>query len=150
MTSIASGPAREAAVPEEGVPIAEAARRSGVSVYTLRYYERAGLMASAPERTTGGSRRYRAEDLEWIRVCTRMRAIGMPVDLIRQYVRLLTDGAGNEAQRLELLESHRDQVATELAELTRHLELIDHKISFYRGQLAAGTAGAVWAPPPDT
>jgi DNA-binding transcriptional MerR regulator len=46
--------------------IAEAAHRSGVSVYTLRYYERAGLMATVPERTTGGSRRYHAADLKWI------------------------------------------------------------------------------------
>ena len=32
-------------VPQEGLTIAEAARRTGVSAHTLRYYERAGLVA---------------------------------------------------------------------------------------------------------
>jgi DNA-binding transcriptional MerR regulator len=35
----------------------EAAQRAGVSVETLRYYERRGLLPE-PERTSGGHRRY--------------------------------------------------------------------------------------------
>ncbi|GAA3507745.1 hypothetical protein FHR32_007255 [Streptosporangium album] len=64
-----SGPARS--VPEAGVSIAEAARRTGVSVHTLRYYERAGLVVTPVGRTVGGRRRYRQLDLDWITVCTR-------------------------------------------------------------------------------
>ena len=53
MAPITGSSSQQTAVPERGVSIAEAARRSGVSVYTLRYYERAGLMATTPQRTTG-------------------------------------------------------------------------------------------------
>ena len=72
----APGPARSG--PQAGLSIAEAARRTGVSVHTLRYYERAGLVVTAVGRTHGGRRRYQQEDLTWITVCTRLRATGMP------------------------------------------------------------------------
>src|SRR5216683_7015251 len=64
--------------PQAGLSIAEAARRTGVSVHTLRYYERAGLVVTAVDRTAGGRRRYQQQDLYWITVCTRLRATGMP------------------------------------------------------------------------
>ena len=71
-------------VPEAGVSIAEAARRTGVSAHTLRYYERAGLVVTTVDRTSGGRRRYRQLDLDWINVCTRLRATGMPIRTIRR------------------------------------------------------------------
>jgi DNA-binding transcriptional MerR regulator len=136
------------AVPAAGVSIAEAARRSGVSVHTLRYYERAGLVVTTVDRTAGGRRRYREIDLKWITVCTRLRATGMPIAKIRRYAELVTAGPGNEEQRLELLEAHRAEVLANLAELQQNLELIDHKIDVYKGRLEAGEADSLWAPRP--
>ena len=129
-----------------GVSIAEAARRTGVSVHTLRYYERAGLVVTTVDRTASGRRRYHQLDLDWIKVCTRLRATGMPIRTIRQYAELVTAGRGNEKDRLELLETHRAEVLTKLAELQENLELIDHKIDVYRGRLEAGDADQLWAP----
>jgi DNA-binding transcriptional MerR regulator len=129
-----------------GVTIAEAAARTGVSVHTLRYYERAGLVVTTVDRTASGRRRYHQLDLDWIKVCTRLRATGMPIRTIRQYAELVTAGRGNEKDRLELLETHRAEVLTKLAELQENLELIDHKIDVYRGRLEAGDADQLWAP----
>lgn len=147
MTRITGSSSHHKPVPERGVPIAEAARRSGVSVYTLRYYERAGLMATTPERTIGGSRRYHAADLDWIKICTKLRATGMSIDLMRRYAELVRAGAGNEQQRLDVLEAHRAHVLTELATLTENLQLIDHKIGVYRRRLADGNADNLWSMP---
>ncbi|GAA3563722.1 MerR family transcriptional regulator [Amycolatopsis ultiminotia] len=133
-------------VPETGVTIAEAARRTGVSAHTLRYYERAGLVVTDVGRTTGGRRRYRERDLHWILVCTKLRATGMPIRTIRRYAELVTEGRGNEKDRLALLEAHRAGVLEQLAQLEENLELIDHKIDVYRGRMAAGDADRVWAP----
>jgi len=135
-------------VPEAGVSIAEAAERTGVSVHTLRYYERAGLVITSVDRTSGGRRRYRDIDLKWIGICTRLRSTGMPIRTIREYAQLVVAGAGNEEKRLALLESHRAEVLAKLAELQENLELIDHKIDVYRGRLEAGTADTVWFPGP--
>ena len=137
---------RPAAGPEEGVSIADAARRTGVSVHTLRYYERAGLVVTAIDRTTGGRRRYHQLDLDWIKVCTKLRATGMPIKSIRRYAELVSAGHGNEQERLALMEAHRADVMARLAELEENLKLIDHKIDVYRGRIAAGDADRLWAP----
>lgn len=132
--------------PQAGLTIAEAARRTGVSVHTLRYYERAGLVVTTVDRTAGGRRRYHKLDLEWITVCTRLRATGMPIRTIRRYAQLVSAGRGNEEERLALMEAHRAEVTAKLAEIQENLELIDHKIDVYRGRLAAGDADQLWAP----
>jgi len=139
-----SGPARPD--PRAGLSIAEAARRTGVSVHTLRYYERAGLVVTAVDRTAGGRRRYHQLDLDWIVICTRLRATGMPIRTIRRYAELVSAGPGNEQERLVLLEAHRAEVTARLARTREHLKLIDHKIDVYRGRLAAGDADRLWAP----
>ena len=139
-----SGPARPD--PQAGLSIAEAARRTGVSVHTLRYYERAGLVVTAVDRTAGGRRRYHQLDVDWIVICTRLRATGMPIRTIRRYAELVSAGPGNEQERLALLEAHRAEVTARLARTREHLKLIDHKIDVYRGRLAAGDADRLWAP----
>lgn len=131
-----SDPAPAAA--EVGVSIAEAARRTGVSVHTLRYYERAGLVVTTIDRTSGGRRRYRKLDLHWIRICTRLRASGMPIRTIRRYAELVGAGPGNESERLALMEAHRAEMIVRLAELQENLKVIDHKIDVYRDRLATG------------
>jgi DNA-binding transcriptional MerR regulator len=133
-------------VPQAGLSIAEAARRTGVSAHTLRYYERAGLVITSVDRTSGGRRRYHSEDLEWIKMCTKLRATGMPIKTIQRYAQLVSAGRGNEPERLALLEAHRADVAAKLAEVQENLKLIDHKIDVYRGRLAAGDADRLWAP----
>jgi DNA-binding transcriptional MerR regulator len=133
-------------IPEAGLTIAEAARRSGVSAHTLRYYERAGLVITRVDRTAGGRRRYRQLDLEWIKICTKLRATGMPIKVIRRYAELVGAGRGNEAERLALLEAHRAEVLGRMAELQENLRLIERKIGVYRGRLDAGDADGLWAP----
>jgi DNA-binding transcriptional MerR regulator len=140
------GPARSD--PQAGLSIAEAARRTGVSVHTLRYYERAGLVVTTVERTDGGRRRYQQQDLYWITICTKLRATGMPIKTIRRYAQLVSAGPGNEQERLALMEAHRADVTAKIAELQESLKLIDRKINVYRGRLAAGDADRLWAPAP--
>jgi DNA-binding transcriptional MerR regulator len=140
---------KEARVPESaGVSIAEAARRTGVSVHTLRYYERAGLVLTSVGRTATGRRRYQQRDLKWIVVCTKLRATGMSIKTIRRYAQLVSAGNGNEQERLALLESHRADVIAKLAEIKENLRLIDHKIDVYRSRVIAGDADKLWAATP--
>ena len=132
--------------PRAGLSIAEAARRTGVSVHTLRYYERAGLVVTPVDRTHSGRRRYQQDDLHWISICTKLRATGMPIRTIRRYAQLVSAGPGNEQERLALLEAHRADVTARLAEIEENLKLIDRKIGVYRGRVAAGDADQLWAP----
>lgn len=146
MLEVKPRPVSGSPVPRAGLSIAEAARRTGVSVHTLRYYERAGLVITAVPRNHSGRRRYHEEDLKWISICTKLRATGMPIRTIKRYAQLVAAGPGNEGERLALLEAHRADVTARLAELRENLKLIDHKIDVYQGRLAAGDADQLWAP----
>ena len=127
--------------------IAAAAQETGLTVHTLRFYERAGLLAADIHRTASGRRRYTSQDVEWINVCSRLRDTGMAVPLIRRYAELVRAGDGNEPERLEILEAHRERVLSNLDQLRSNLQLIDMKINTYREHLAANTASTLWAGP---
>jgi DNA-binding transcriptional MerR regulator len=120
---------------ERELTVADAARETGVSAHTLRYYERAGLLQPV-ERDGSGHRRFTADDVDWVTVITKLRATGMPIRRIRQYAELVWAGEGNERERLALLEAHREEVLARLAEIERNLELVDYKIGLYRDRLA--------------
>jgi len=112
--------------------IAETAERTGLTAHTLRYYERDGLML-AVDRSASGHRRYHDRDLEWIQLITRLRATGMPIRDVRRYADLVRRGPGNEAERLDILRRHREQVQADLEAVTAHLQAIDYKIGIYEG-----------------
>lgn len=123
-----------------GVTIAEASDELGLSADTLRYYEKDGLLLRPVPRSTSGHRQYDERDLTWIRMVTRLRATGMPIRDVRRYAALVRAGAGNEEERLDLLQTHREQVLRELAEVTGHLAAIDHKIALYTDCVLERTA----------
>jgi DNA-binding transcriptional MerR regulator len=114
----------------ETLTISEAAQASGLTAHTLRYYERAGLLDPVG-REAGGRRRYAEADLARIAFLSRLRSTGMPIRQVRAYAELARIG-GTEADRLAMLEAHRDAVLERIAEMERHLDLIDTKIDNYR------------------
>lgn len=120
----------------QGWSIAEAAEALGLSVDTLRYYERDGLLLRPVPRGGSGHRRYEEVDLRWVELVTRLRSTGMPIRDVRRYADLVRAGAGNEADRLDVLRNHRDQVLRQLAEVTTHLAAIETKIATYEDRLA--------------
>lgn len=65
-----------------GFSIGEAARRSGCSVATIRYYEEIGLVAKAA-RSAAGRREFTRPDIERLRLIRRLRSMAFGVDSIR-------------------------------------------------------------------
>jgi DNA-binding transcriptional MerR regulator len=119
--------------------IGEVAERTGLSVHTLRFYEREGIFANPVRRAPGGRRAYTEDDVDWLTVCTVLRASGMPLPDIRRYAELVREGAGNEEERLTLMLRHRERVTGQLDQLTRCMDLITYKVSVYEDHLAQGT-----------
>ena len=128
----------------EGLSIGEVAERTGLSVHTLRFYEREGLFADPVRRGLNGHRVYGEQDLEWLEMCSNLRASGMPLAGIRRYAELVRRGIGNEKERLALLRRHREHVTTQIQELTKCLDLISWKVKAYEDRLAQGTVGDLW------
>jgi DNA-binding transcriptional MerR regulator len=115
--------------------ISDAARATGVSAHTLRYYERAGLMLDRVERASSSHRRYSDDEVRWVVLLTKLRSTGMPIRRVREYADLVRAGDGNEVERLALLEAHREAVLEQLDAMRSNLDAIDHKIELYRERL---------------
>jgi DNA-binding transcriptional MerR regulator len=124
----------------QGLTIAEAAELTGLTADTLRYYERGGLMLRAVPRAASGHRQYAQDDIDWIRLITKLRSTGMPIRDVRRYTDLVRAGQGNERERLDLLQAHRRVVLARLAEVQDHLGAIDYKIGLYEARLNAEPA----------
>jgi DNA-binding transcriptional MerR regulator len=75
---------------EVGMRISDAATRVGVSARTLRYYEELGLLTPSLY-TSGGERRYTADDLAHLQRILELREVlGMNLDEIREFLTLET------------------------------------------------------------
>ena len=114
-----------------GLSIGQVAERTGLSVHTLRFYEREGILASPVRRDAGGRRVYTEDDADWLTVCMVLRASGMPVPTIREYTELVRQGTGNEKERLSLLRRHKRRVAEQMRALTECQDLINYKVGVY-------------------
>ncbi|GAA1944122.1 hypothetical protein GCM10009738_16930 [Kitasatospora viridis] len=116
------------------------AERTGLSVHTLRFYEKEGVLAEPPRRLPGGRRVYTEHDVNWLHLCMVLRGSGMPLPEIRRYTELAREGDGNEEQRIELLRTHQERVREQLGELGRSLDLISYKVRVYEDVLDARQA----------
>jgi DNA-binding transcriptional MerR regulator len=118
--------------------VKDAADQTGVTVYTLHYYEREGLLRTS--RTQSGHRRYAESDLGWIRILTCLRQTGMPIRKMREFAALVqqdqtnipANSQANIEDRIRMLEEHRSAVLATIAELGRNLEHVEGKIRHYR------------------
>ncbi|AZH85048.1 MerR family transcriptional regulator [Plantibacter sp. PA-3-X8] len=120
----------------EGYAISDVAEQTGLSVHTLRYYERAGLMPRPIGRSSSTHRRYSEGDVSWVVFLTRLRSTGMPIATLREYTELAQRGDDTAEARLELLLRHRISFLARLEEMQQSLKVIDRKIELYTEQVA--------------
>jgi DNA-binding transcriptional MerR regulator len=119
--------------------ITEVAKQTGLSAYTLRYYERIGLIRSIP-RSSGGQRYYRHLDLAWIEFLLRLRSTGMPIQQMQQFAQWRSIGDRSLSLRRELLEQHQAKVCADILQLQQSLSILQAKIDHYRQQEQAFVA----------
>jgi DNA-binding transcriptional MerR regulator len=115
---------------DQGFTIQEVSKRTGLSVHTLRYYEKAQLLAPV-DRSEGGQRRYQERDIDSLLFLTRLRLTGMPIHQVRLYAQLARQGAQTIEARKTLLWAHRQSVLDQIAGLQENLSIVDYKISLY-------------------
>ena len=109
--------------------IGEVARRTGLSIDTLRYYEKLGLID--PPWRQGGQRTYDENIIAWLKFIRLLKATGMPLADVETYARLRREGERSSAQRREMLEHQRMVVLAKIDELKACVELLDYKIINY-------------------
>lgn len=117
--------------------IAEVSRKYDISADTLRHYERIGLIPPVP-RTRGGLRDYGEESCGWIQLMKCMRAAGVQIEALIEYVDLFQQGDATLDARKALLVEQRDQLVSRMAEMQASLDLLNQKIDRYeQGMMTA-------------
>lgn len=87
--------------------VGELARRTGITVRTLRFYDEIGLVQPLG-RTSGGHRLYGPREVERLQQVTSLRSLGLPLDEIRE---MLDDGG---VSLLEVVELHADRLRQQI------------------------------------
>lgn len=110
--------------------IQHVAARTGLSLHTLRYYERIGLLHDVA-RDTGGRRRYTTADLDWLRFLMRLRQTGMSITEMLRYAELRRQGSATQAERCTMMEAQLAHVQQEIDRLQTLAGFLADKVRWY-------------------
>lgn len=116
---------------DKDLTIQQVAGLTGLSVHTLRYYEKIGLMDPI-RRAKNGHRAYHMDDMEWIRLIVRLRSTGMPIVEMQRFADMMRMGDAGISRRRALLEEHEQKLMLQAKELEDTLGVLRDKIAYYR------------------
>jgi DNA-binding transcriptional MerR regulator len=122
--------------------IGEVARRAGVNIETLRYYERRGLLAE-PGRTPNGHRAYDEETVRFVKAIKEAQGLGFTLDEIAEHARLTRGGRAHESIRVRLAQKI-DEVDAKLASLHRVRDELARVLGCACDSLDRCTCGAAY------
>ena len=111
--------------------IAAAARRSGLSEPTLRYYEQVGLIGPVARDPSSGHRRYREEEIDTLQALACLRAMGVGIEEMRTYQANRALGHARAGEQRDLLLRHAERVEAEIETLGVHLDYLRAKAALW-------------------
>lgn len=118
--------------------ISEVAKELNLTVYTLRYYDKEGLMPFI-ERKPNGTRLFKEYDIEGLKVIECLKATGMPIKEIKDFIDWCSEGDSTLQQRFDMFMERKATAEAQMEELKKTMELIVHKCKYYKTALEAGT-----------
>lgn len=124
--------------------ISQFSKAAGISPYTLRYYEKKGLIRV--NRDSAGRRDYSEDDIEWARFIKRLKDTGMLLRDIRHYSDLRYEGDSTMEERMALLLRHREAVVEQQKKWDGYLKNLDEKIHIYQKRITSPSQTSSSAP----
>lgn len=127
--------------------IGQVAELTGVSSYTLRYYEKIGLLPP-PKRNSGGIREYSDLDIRFVHFLNSLKKTGMSLEDITEFVKdgciveKMSEGQDvhpSIEKRIEILTKHLERMEAQRKELEQIISLAKEKLFVYREILASNT-----------
>lgn len=110
--------------------IKDVSEKFNISPYTLRYYEKEELLPNI-HRTSNGTRVYSDVDLEWLQLICCMRATGMSISYIKDYVDLCRQGDDTISKRREIIVKQKEIIENHIKEYNKLLNLVNKKLDHY-------------------
>ena len=120
--------------------IGEVSKLTGLSVPTLRYYDKEGLIPNI-NRNENGLRDFTEQDLGTIHIVTCIKGAGASIREIKEYMDLCQLGDSTlELRKQFFIEKKRD-VEEQMKELNEIMKTVEMKIKYYEDAIEAGTEG---------
>jgi len=123
----------------EHLTIGQAAKATGLTVDSIRFYERDGVLLRA-RRSAGGRRLFSPHEILELTFIARLRAVRTPLPEIARYLALARKGEHTLPERIKIIAAQRDRVIEQIAGLQETLRILDFKLAA-GAPLIAGRAG---------
>jgi DNA-binding transcriptional MerR regulator len=111
------------------------AKKAGVGVQTLHYYERIGLLPK-PIRSEANYRLYSPDALRRVRFIKKAQALGFTLEEVRQILDMKSHGRAPCHKVTELGERHLRDIDARLAKLRRYRRAVAESLNSWRGKTA--------------
>jgi Predicted transcriptional regulators len=118
--------------------VGEVAKQLNVAPSTLRYYDKEGLLPFV-ERSGGGMRMFKDEDLSWLKIIECLKKTGMPIKDIKHFIDCCMEGDSTIDERLSIMKSQRNAVIKQMEEMQEMLDMLNFKCWYYETSKEAGT-----------
>ena len=122
----------------ETMTVKDVAERAGLTVYTIRYYAREGLLPSV-RRDKNGARIFTEGDLESIYIIECLKNCGMSIQEIRDFTQWTIEGDTTIDQRLSLFREKHMLLQEKIQRMQETLEALEYKVWFYETAKQAGS-----------
>jgi len=99
---------------------------TGLSTYTIRYYEKMGLLHKA-EKNSSGHRVYNSTDLELMNWVTCLKKSGMPLQKIKEYVNAYQNKENMTLAKI--LELHLTKLKTQKTDIEHYIDVTSEKLN---------------------
>lgn len=110
--------------------VKKVAERLGISIYTLHYYDKEGLLPFLT-RKDNGTRIFTEKDIEWVTMVLALREIDMPIAKIKEYINLLAEGEEALSKRRALINQYRDYIENRMNAMKKCLDITIRKLNEY-------------------
>jgi DNA-binding transcriptional MerR regulator len=118
--------------------IGEVASITGITISTLRYYDREGMFPTI-ERSNGGIRIFSDMEMDTLNIIECLKATGMPIKDIKQFLNWCQEGDASLQKRRDMFYERLEIVEKQMKELQKTMNTIKYKCWYYDTALAAGT-----------
>lgn len=122
--------------------ISEIAEQTNVSKFTLRYYEKIGLIPSVP-RIGNGVRSYDEKFIRWIKLVQDLKDMGMSLENILDYFKLAKAGKDTSQVRKNLLVKTQQMLVEKIMILQKMSDDIDKQLDKYDDVLLPNTENLI-------
>ena len=116
--------------------IGQVSKMYNLPISTLRYYDKEGLFPRIERRS--GIRRFGEIEIETLKVIDCLKASGLEIKDIKQFMAWVEEGPATYEKRKELFEARKEAVKEEIARLEKMLCLIEYKCWYYETAIKDG------------